>query len=147
MLQDGVPLSEVARHVGVWPGSVVRWRDAYERAGEEGLKAKRHPGRKPRLSAQERGRLGELLVQGPQAHGYRTQLWTLPRVAEVIEKEFGVSYHPGHVWRILRAMEWSCQKPERRARERDEEAIRRWRQKRWPHIKKRSKTWPQHRHY
>jgi len=147
MLQEGVGVREVARRVGVGPGSVVRWREVYKRAGEEGLKAKRHPGRKPKLSPQERQRVAVLLLQGPLAHGYGTDLWTLARVARLIDKEFGVSYHPGHVWRILREMGWRCQKPERRARERDEEAIRQWRQERWPHIKKRTKAAAQHRHH
>jgi len=147
MLQKGLGLREVARRVGVAPGSVVRWRDAYQEAGEEGLKAKPHPGGKPRLSPQEHERLGKLLLEGPLAHGYRTDLWTLRRVAQVIEKRFGVCYHHCHVWRILRRMGWSCQKPERRARERDEDTIRCWRQERWPHIKKRSKTPTQHRLY
>jgi len=145
MLQEGLGVSEVARRVGVWPGSVTRWRQAYERAGEEGLKAKRHPGSKPKLPADQRQRLAELLLQGPLAHGYRTQLWTLARVAELIEKHFGVRYHPGHVWRVLRGMGWSCQKPERRARERDEEAIGRWRRQDWPRIKKSPPRRPEHR--
>jgi len=81
--------------------------------------------------------LVRLLSQGPRAHDYSTELWTLKRVAEVIAVNFGVLYTIGHVWKLLRAMGWSCQKPERRARERDEEAIRRWRQEQWPHIKKR----------
>jgi transposase len=78
-----------------------------------------------------------LLLKGATAHGFSTDLWTLPRVAEVIARTFGVRYHPAHVWKILRGEGWSCQKPERRARERDEAAIQRWRTDRWPHIKKR----------
>jgi len=108
----------------------------FEAGGAEGLKAKRHPGGKPRLSDAQRQRLPTLLSKGPRAWGYKTDLWTLQRVAEVIEKTFAVSYHPSQVWRILRAMRWSCQKPERRARERDEQAIRRWRPVEWPRIKK-----------
>jgi len=142
MLEKGVRVAEVARRVGVARGSVSRWKTAYEEAGEEGLKSKRHPGRKPKLSAKQREHLVKLLQKGPLWHGYRTVLWTLPRIAEVIEKHYGVRYHPAHVWRILRALGWSCQKPERRARDRDEEAIRRWRLDHWPHIKKRSKARP-----
>ena len=102
----------------------------------EGLAAKPHPGPRPRLSDEEKEKLVELLVKGPQAHGYRSDLWTLPRVAEVIEKNFGVRYHPAHVWRILHALGWSCQKPTRRAREGNDEEIERWRKEKWPHIKK-----------
>jgi transposase len=86
-----------------------------------------------------------MLRQGPRKHGYGTELWTLARMAEVIAVNFGVEYHPSAVWHILRAMEWSCQKPERRARERDEETIQRWRQEDWPRIKKRPKNRAKHR--
>lgn len=142
MLQEGLGVCEVARRVGVWPGSVTRWNQAYQGAGEEGLKAKRHPGRKARLSDEDRQRLGDLLLQGPLAHGYKTDLWTLPRVAQVIEEHFGVHYHPAHVWRVLRGMGWSPQKPERRAREQDEEAVHHWRQETWPSIKKSARRKP-----
>ena len=136
LLQKGHGVREVARMVGVSPGAVVAWRDRYEKKGEAGLAAKPHPGRTPKLSSAQRQKLVGLLKKGPQAHGYPTDLWTLPRVAEVIRRRFGVQYDPSHVWRILNAMGWSAQKPERRARERDEEAIQRWRQKDWPRIKK-----------
>jgi len=76
------------------------------------------------------------LLRGAHAHGYPTELWTLKRVAELIRKRFGVQYDPSGVWHVLRNMGWSCQKPERRARERDDEAIARWRKKDWPRIKK-----------
>jgi transposase len=122
--------------VGVTPGAVVAWRKAYEKKGEAGLVAKPHPGRKPKLSLAQRKKLIRFLKKGPRANGYKTELWTLPRVAEVIRKQFGVCYDPSHVWRILNAMGWSAQKPERRARERDEQGIARWRKKDWPRIKK-----------
>jgi transposase len=101
------------------------------------LKSKPHPGGSSRLAVAQRKRLLRLLLEGPRRHGYRTELWTLARVAEVIARTFGVQYHPSAVWHILRALGWSCQKPDRRARERDEEAIRRWRREDWPRIKKR----------
>lgn len=130
-------ICEVARIVGVHSGSVVRWRDAYKRAGMKALKSKPPPGRPPKLSQAERQQLIRLLKRGPAAHGYRTALWTLSRIAEVIRRNFCVRYHPSQIWRILKAMGWSCQKPERRARERNERAIANWRSKDWPHIKKR----------
>ena len=103
------------------------WKRRLEGEGEEALQARPRPKRKRRLSEEQQQRLSELLLQGPRAAGFPTELWTLKRVAQVIEREFGIRYHPAHVWRILRAMGFSYQKPERRARERDEEAIRRWR--------------------
>jgi transposase len=136
LLDQGMRPSRVAEALGVSPAAVTRWKQAYERGGEDALAATPHPGGRARLTAAQRRRLARLLLKGPRAHGYSTELWTLKRVAEVIAVNFGVEYHPGHVWKILRGMAWSCQKPERRARERDEEAIRRWRQEEWPRIKK-----------
>ena len=76
--------------------------------------------------------------KGAAANGYVTDVWTLPRVAEVIEHITGVSYHPGHVWYVLRdQLDWTCQRPARRATERNDEAIERWVKKRWPQLKKR----------
>ena len=109
--------------VGVTPGAVVEWRNRYEKKGDQGLAAKPHPGRKAKLSDVQRKKLIGLLKKGPPAHGYKTDLWTLPRVSEVIHRRFGVRYDPSHVWHILNALGWSAQKPERRARERDEQAI------------------------
>jgi len=136
LLRKGLGVREVARRVGASPSSVSRWKEAVAKGGSQALAAKVVPGRPPRLSGQQKEELLDLLLQGPPAHGYASPLWTLARVAQVIETRFGVSYHPAHVWRILRACGWSPQKPERRARERDEAQIRRWRQRRWPHIKK-----------
>ena len=146
LLLEGRRVREVAELVAASPSSVSRWKSAYEAGGDDGLRSKPHPGRKPKLSKERRKELEELLLQGPMAHGYRTDLWTLGRVAQVIEKHFGVRYHPGNVWRVLRQMRWSCQKPERRARERDEEAIHRWRKETWPQIKKKSPGRAEHRH-
>ena len=106
------------------------------------LAAKPHPGKPSRLTAAQRQRLAKLLLQGARKHGYSTELWTLARVAELIAMKFGVEYHPGHVWHVLRGMGWSSQKPERRARERDEQAVATWRRGDWPRIKKRPKKRP-----
>ena len=137
LLDAGESLSSAARAVNASVSSVHRWRQAYQANGSEGLLARPTPGRPPKLSASQRQRLVDLLQRGPPAAGYNTELWTLRRVAEVIEAKFGVEYHPCHVWRLLGNLGWSCQKPERRARERDEGKIERWRRRRWPHIKKR----------
>jgi transposase len=86
--------------------------------------------------------LQRVLQRGPAAAGYKTELWTLKRAAEVIRRRFGVDYDPSAVWHILEKLGWSCQKPERRARERNEEDIQRWRQEEWPRMKKRSAARP-----
>jgi len=136
LLEAGHRPCEVAEMLGVSRGSVSQWKKIYRRDGPEGLKAKPHPGPRPKLTARQCRKLARLLLKGPRAHGYPTQLWTLPRVSEVIGKHFDVRYDPSGVWHLLRRMGWSCQKPERRARERDEQAIRQWRRKDWPRIKK-----------
>jgi len=145
LLDEGLKPAAVARAVGTSRASVTRWRQAVEAGGQEALKAKPHPGGRSRLTVGQRRRLIRLLLRGPRKHGYGTELWTLARVAEVIAGTFGVQYHPSAVWHILRAMDWSCQKPERRARERDEGAIARWRCEDWPRIKKRPENGPKHR--
>jgi transposase len=76
------------------------------------------------------------LPQGAQAHGFLTDLWTLPRIAAALEREAGLRIHPGHLWRVLGAMGWSVQRPEKRALQRDEEAITRWKRRTWPALKK-----------
>ncbi len=104
--------------------------------GKAGLSAKPQKGPRPKLSPDDLTALEGELLKGPRAHGFPTELWTLARVAEVIERCFRVRYHPCHVWKVLRRMGWSAQKPERRAREQNEEAVRKWREEEWPRIKK-----------
>jgi transposase len=136
LLAKGMKPADVARAVGSSPSSVTRWKEVISKHGVEGLKAKPAPGRPSRLSASQKEKLVKVLLRGPLASGYSTNLWTCRRVAEVIRRKFGVQYHPQYVWNILRALGWTCQKPERRARERDERAIERWRREDWPRIKK-----------
>ena len=136
LLAQGRSCSEVAELVGASLSSVKRWKAAWKKGGIESLAAKPHPGPTPRLSDSQKRQLVKLLTRGPQASGFPTDLWTCARVAKVIRKRFGVKYHPGHVWYLLRRLKWSCQKPERRARERDEAVIARWRKRVWPRLKK-----------
>ena len=137
LLLQGKGVSHVAREVGAAKSSVSRWNAALENGGLEALEARKAPGAKPRLTARQKERLVRILLRGPRKSGYRTELWTCPRVAEVIERVFGVKYHPDHVWKILHdQLGWTCQKPEQQAREKDDEAIQRWREQDWPRIKK-----------
>ena len=131
--------SEIGRRLKVCNQTVSRWRKQYEAGGKAALRQAGRAGRKPRMSAADQQRLVELLKQGPERLGYETPLWTCSRVAHLIEKEFGVGYHAGHVWKLLRSMNWSVQRPAGRALERDEEAIRQWKQQRWPAVKKKPK--------
>jgi transposase len=137
LLDQGWSQTQVARHFGVTVAAVCQWARVYRRDGPVGLKAGVHTGRPPRLTARQCDQLARLLLSGPQKHGYANALWTLPRIAAVIRRHFGVTYDPSGVWHVLHRLGWSCQKPERRARERDEKAIAHWRRHVWPHIKKR----------
>jgi len=141
LVQEGLTLAAVARRIGCSVSSVHLWRAAVRRHGPAALAAKPVPGRPPKLTPAQRRRLLRVLTQGAPASGYATDLWTTRRVAEVIWRTFRVRYHPNHVWRLLTGLGWSCQKPERRARERDEAAIARWKRGRWPYIKNRAPTW------
>jgi transposase len=136
LLQQGHRVNETARLVGVTPGAITQWRQAYDQQGEAFFEAHRPPGRACCLSEKQIDRLKKRLLKGARKNGYRTELWTLRRIAEVIEKYDGIVYDPSSVWHILKRMGWSCQKPEKQAREQDEEAIAGWRQKGWPRIKK-----------
>jgi transposase len=140
LLKKGYSQSEVARRVDVHRQSVSRWAAELERKGRAGLKQAGRAGRKPRLSARQRHEIEQGLKRGPEALGYGTGLWTATRVAHLIAQQCGVEYHPGHVWRILRQLGWSCQRPTGRALERDESKIQQWKQQRWPELKKRPKT-------
>ena len=136
LLEKGMGPGEVARRLGVDRRSVHRWAAAFHEEGEDGLSARPTPGRPAKLDEQEREELEQCLLEGATAFGFATDLWTCPRIARMIRREFGVSYHVDHIGRLLRSLGWSPQKPERRARERDEERIRGWIKKDWPRIKK-----------
>jgi len=141
LLDSGYSLNEVGRRIGCGASSVMRWRDARRLGGDSALRVRYSPGRPLKLSQARRKGLVNLLLQGPMAHGYRTNLWTTARIAEVIQRKFGVQYHRDHVGRLMHSLKWSPQKPERRALERDEKAIARWKQKDWPRIKKTLRGW------
>jgi transposase len=134
--EQGWKQTEIADALGVTQGAVSQWM---KRAREKGVQALRHkppPGAPPRLSEDERARLPELVAQGAEAHGFRGEVWTCERVAEVIWREFGVRYHPAHVSRLLAKLRLSLQKPQRLADQRDEDAIEHWKEKKWPSLKK-----------
>ena len=124
------------RALGVTRQTAHRWYHLWRRRGRHGQKAAGRLGRKPRLAARQLARVERALVGGAPRHGFPTDLWTLPRVATVIERVTGVHYHAGHVWYILRGLHWSLQRPARQARERDDRAIRQWIATRWPAVRK-----------
>jgi transposase len=132
----GVSQADVARELDVSRQSVSRWQASFRHGGAAALRGAGRAGRKPRLTASDLSRLEQALRRGARANGYPTELWTLPRITEVIESLLGVSYHPGHVWRLMGQLGWSPQRPVRRAAERDDDAVATWIAERWPQLKK-----------
>jgi transposase len=132
--------AEIARELDISRQSVSRWFKAWRQDNPNWIRGAGRAGRRPQLDKAQLKQVDKALRQGAQAHGFATALWTLPRVAAVIERTTGVHYHPSHVWKILATMEWSLQRPAKRARERNEEGRRLWMAKRWPAIKKRPAT-------
>ena len=111
LLRAGLSQSEVARRVGVHRQSVSRWARELEQSGVRGLRKARRSGRPPKLSVAQLRDLERALMRGPEAFGFSTGLWTASRVRDLIEYRTGVRYHEAHVWRILRGLNWSCQRP------------------------------------
>lgn len=112
------------------------WMKSYRENGFSGLKAKPTPGRPSRLTESQRKKLIKILIKGPRAFGFQTDLWTCPRVSKVVKKELGLSYHVDHIGRLLHQLGFSPQKPERVAIEKDEKVLWHWVKKEWPEIKK-----------
>ena len=136
LLEQGLTEAEVARRLGVHRQSVNRWAKALKVEGRAGLHRAQRAGRPPKLNEVEVAQLEQCLKQGPEQFGYLSGLWTLARVAKLIEQQHGVRYDSSQVWRILRKLNWSCQRPTGRARGRDEQAIQQWKKVRWPQLKK-----------
>jgi transposase len=136
LFAQGRTQAEVAHQLGVSRQSAHIWHTRFEQGGVDALRSRGPTGPDPRLSAAQLAQVEQALLAGAMANGFDTDLWTLERVAVVITQLTGVRYHPGHVWVILRRrIGWTLQRPERRASERDEEAIQRWVQQEWPKIK------------
>jgi transposase len=141
LLDKGLSLNEVGRLIGCAASSVMRWRNMRRRGGEKGLKVRSSPGRPHKLSLVQCRLLLKILLEGALASGYPTQLWTTARISEVIRKRFRVKYHPDHVGRLMHRLDWSHQKPQKRALEREEGVIRRFVRKDWPRVKKTPLGW------
>lgn len=135
--QQGWNQREIANALGVTEGAVSQqWMKRGREDGLEGLKKRTPPGAPHRLSEEQRAQVPGLLARGAPAYGFRGEVWTCERIAQVIREELGVSYHPAHVSRLVRELGLSLQKPIRRANQQDEEAINRWKEERWPSLKK-----------
>ena len=136
MLQAGKRPAEIAQAVGVARQTVYTWKALFDDGGIDALRAVPGRGRPGRLDEGQRAGLRRALLQSPTAHGFGTELWTLKRVGVLIERMYDVKFGQTQIWRLLGALGFSSQKPERRAIERDEDAVRHWRRRTWPRLKK-----------
>ncbi len=137
LLKEGkLSKAEIARQLGVTRGSVTVWAKAIEAGGLRRLRQRKSSGRKSKLTAEVKKKLKRFLDRGALAAGFPTDRWTLVRVSELLKKEFGISYHPNALGRVLDDLGYSVQKPLPRAAERDEELVKAWLAKDWPRIKK-----------
>jgi transposase len=133
--------ARIAEALGVTPGAVSQWlRRAREGEGREALRTRPRPGKRPRLTAEQRAQIPALLTRGAEAHGFIGDLWTTGRVATVIKRACGVGYHPAHVSRLLRRIGWTLQKPVKRASQRDEAKVTTWREQDWPALQAKPRT-------
>ncbi len=130
---------DIAEALDVSEEAVSRWLARARDGGPEALRGRSAPGQRPRLSTAQRRLIPELLWHGPEAYGFRGQVWTCARIAKVIEWEFGVRYHKDHVGRMLKGLHWTPQQPIKRAIQRDDEAIQRWRDETWPELLRRAR--------
>jgi transposase len=131
---------DIAEALDVSEVALSTWLARAREGGPEALRARPAPGRPPRLSPDQKRSIPELLWHGPEAYGFRGQVWTCARIACVLEEEFGVRYHKDHVGRLLKGLGWTPQQPIKRAIQRDEAAIRRWREEVWPELRRRARS-------
>ena len=134
--EQGWQQKEIAGALGVSEGAVSQWLKRGRAGGVAALKAHPPTSMTPRLTAEQKMQIPGLLAKGAEAYGFRGDVWTASRVAEVIKRTFGVRYHRDHVGKLMREAGWSRQKPVERASQRNEEALKQWSEERWPDIKK-----------
>jgi transposase len=133
---------DIATALGVTEGAVSQWLKKAREGGREALRRRIAPGPPHRLSAEQRAQLPALLANGAEAYGFRGDVWAAPRITAVIQREFGVRYHPSHVNRLVRALGLSVQQPEVRAAQRDPAQVDAWLEERWPALEKKLRTRP-----
>lgn len=135
------PTQEIATATGRDEQTVRAWRRVWRTAGHEGLRAKPHPGRAPKLSAAQWQAVLSMLLRPPRDFGYAdAYLWTTTLMARLIRDRFGVDFHHDYVGEMLHRLGWSCQRPSKQAKERDEAAVQHWRDVTWPELLKKVAT-------
>lgn len=142
LFKKGQSQADIARKFKVTPAAVSYWREAWEKQGIEGLKSKGHPGFESILTEENKILFKKAILKGPEAYGYQTNLWTLSRLADLMKKVAKVKFSEVWIWKIVRSLGFTCQKPEVKPKQRNEKAIKNWKEKRLPNLKKMgSKTW------
>ena len=136
-VQAGLTQAAVAKKHRVTPGAVSQWMTAYRAQGRQALRQTDATGRPVRITPEQKKKAERALLKGPEAFGYGSSLWTLERVAHIVNKETGIRYRQTSTWRLLRSLGWSVQKPATRARERNEKKIKQWVRETFPRIQKR----------
>lgn len=136
LFKKGIPQAEVARKLRATPAAVNYWHIEWKKHGKNGLRSKGHPGFKSRLTDDKRIVFKQAVLKGPLEYGFETNFWTLSRLAVVMKNTTGVRFGHDRTWRIVRELGFTCQKPQVRAKERDERAIKAWKEKRLPGLKK-----------
>lgn len=136
MFKKGKTQAEVAKKFNVTPAAANQWYETWKEGGREALKSKGHPGFLSELAEDNRQKLKKILLSGPVKYGYSTELWTLARIAEVIKKEFKITFSEVWVWHIIRDLGFTPQKPQVKAKQRNEKAISEWKTKTLPDLKK-----------
>jgi transposase len=136
MHRQGYKQTEIAQALGLSQGGVSHILARAQAGGEAALRQRKPPGAPARLNAEQKAELLEKLAQGAEAHGFAGQVWTCERIAQLIQREYSVSYHPDYIGPLLRQLGWSVQRPVVRASQRNEEAIAQWRDEQWPQIQK-----------
>ena len=138
LYQAGWKQKAISVALGVTPGAVSQWVKRGREGGKEALRRRKAPGAMSKLNAEQLARLPEVLARGAVAYGFHGQAWNHPRIAKVIQREMGVKYHPHHISRLLKKINWTRQKPRRRASQRNERAVRHWCRIEWPKLYKKA---------
>ena len=139
LFQLGWGVRRIALALAVSPAAVSRWLATARHDGPAALRAHPRPGTTPKLTAAQKGLIPDFLWHGPEAYGFRGEVWTCPRVGQILHEEFGVRYSRSQVARILKTLGWTPQVPITRAIQRDEEAIERWAGQDWPVLERRAR--------
>lgn len=136
LFQQGIHQAEVARRLSVTSAAVHGWYHVWKKSGISGLRSKGHPGFSSQLTETDRTKLKTAILKGAKKFGYNTDLWTLERIGAVMKRVTGKSFGHTWTWQIILSLGFTNQKPERRSKERDEKAIRAWKERTFPRLKK-----------